>query len=125
MVILLAKALAGGDGYRLISSATTPVMPSVPPGFPAVLAPVFLIAPTFPDNLALLKLISIAAMAGVGAYMWIDFTRHRGVPGGTGTVAGWDRGVDAGVRVPGDLDGDGGMRFQRGALAGGAPRSSA
>ena len=80
--ILLAKALAGGDGYRLISSATIPVMPSVPPGFPAILAPVFLIAPTFPGNLALLKFISILAMAGVGACCWIDFTRHRGVANG-------------------------------------------
>jgi len=80
--IVLAKALASGEGYRLISSATIPVMPSVPPGFPAVLAPVFLIAPTFPGNLALLKFISIVAMAGVGACCWIDFTRHRGVANG-------------------------------------------
>ena len=39
--ILLAKALAAGEGYRLISSATAQILPTVPPGFPAVLAPVF------------------------------------------------------------------------------------
>ncbi|MGE0863046.1 MAG: hypothetical protein AB7P34_04020 [Vicinamibacterales bacterium] len=64
--ILLAKALAGGDGYRLISSATDPILPTVPPGFPALLAPVFALMPRFPANLFLLKAISIAAMAGVG-----------------------------------------------------------
>ena len=84
--ILLAKALASGEGYRLISSATVAVMPAVPPGFPAVLAPVFLLVPAFPDNLALLKLISIAAMAGVGVCCWIDFTRHRGVPNAQATL---------------------------------------
>lgn len=84
--ILLAKALASGEGYRLISSATVAVMPAVPPGFPAVLAPVFLIAPKFPDNLALLKFISVAAMAGVGVCCWIDFTRHRGVSNAQATL---------------------------------------
>jgi hypothetical protein len=84
--ILLAKAIAGGDGYRLISSATIPVMPSVPPGFPAMLAAVFLVAPTFPDNLALLKVISMLAMAGVGVCCWIDFHDHRGVPSEQGLL---------------------------------------
>lgn len=64
--LVLAKALASGEGYRLISSATVPLMPAFPPGFPVLLAPVFAILPDFPDNLLLLKLISIAAMAGVG-----------------------------------------------------------
>ena len=31
-------------------------MPSVPPGFPAILAPVFLIAPAFPGNLRIAEI---------------------------------------------------------------------
>jgi hypothetical protein len=80
--VVLAKALAQGEGFRLISSAATPILPSVPPGFPALLSPVFLVTPAFPGNLVWLKLISVLAMFGAGAVCWFDFTRYRGVPPG-------------------------------------------
>lgn len=80
--ILLAKALAGGDGYRLISSAVEPIMPTVPPGFPLLLAPVFAVMPQFPANLLLLKAISIAAMAGAGFATYYYAARYRRVPEG-------------------------------------------
>ena len=38
LFIVLAKSLAQGDGFRLISS-TTPILPAYPPGFPMLLAP--------------------------------------------------------------------------------------
>jgi len=76
--LVLAKALASGDGYRLISSATTPIVPSVPPLFPLLLAPVFVFS-DFPNNLVMLKLLSCLAMAGVGVAYWLDLTRNRGV----------------------------------------------
>ena len=38
--IVLAKALWHGDGFRLISSAATPILPAFPPGFAMILAPV-------------------------------------------------------------------------------------
>lgn len=81
--ILLAKALASGQGYRLISSAVAPILPTVPPGFPALLAPVFWINPSFPGNLVLLKLVSIGALALAGFAGYVDFTRHRCVDGPT------------------------------------------
>ncbi len=76
--VVLAKALASGEGYRLISSATVPIQPAVPPGFPALLAAVFTVAPSFPANLLLLKLISVLAMAGAGAatYYYLVAVRH-------------------------------------------------
>ena len=78
--IVLAKAIANGDGFRLISSAATPIMPAgVPPGFPALLSSVFLFAPGYPANLLLLKLISVIAALGVAVACWYDLTRHRGV----------------------------------------------
>jgi hypothetical protein len=78
--ITLAKALASGDGYRLISSATAAIVPVVPPGFPLVLAPIFVVSPQFPDNVLLLKAVSIAAMFGVGIAAYRYFVAHRGVP---------------------------------------------
>ena len=78
--VLLAKALSQGDGYRLISSAATAILPTVPPGFPAILSSIFFVAPSFPDNVIWLKLISVVAMIAAGAVWWLDLTRHRGVP---------------------------------------------
>ena len=64
--IVLAKALWAGEGFRLISSATTPLLPAFPPGFPMILAPVVGVFPDFPDNVTALKTVSIVAMFGVG-----------------------------------------------------------
>lgn len=75
--ILLAKALASGDGFRLISSATAQILPTVPPGFPAMLAPVFWFSPSFPGNLFWLKLVSMLAMAVAGVACYVDYTRNR------------------------------------------------
>src|SRR5678810_1146349 len=60
--VLLGRALARGEGYRLVSSATTAIMPVVPPGFPAILSLIFRVGPDFPQNVLLLKAVSIAAM---------------------------------------------------------------
>jgi hypothetical protein len=78
--MVLGKSLATGEGFRLVSSSATPIVPVVPPGFPALLSLVFLLSPSYPDNLMLLKGVSLLAMAGVGVACWIDYTRHRDVP---------------------------------------------
>ena len=64
--ILLAKSLADGTGYRMISSPFQDVVPLYPPGFPALLSLVFQVNPVFPQNVWLLKSVSIAAMLAVG-----------------------------------------------------------
>ena len=74
---VLAKALSQGDGFRLISSATVPIMPAVPPGYPLLLAPLYFLNPQFPANVWLLKLVSIAAMIGVGTVLYGYFTATR------------------------------------------------
>ncbi len=63
--VLLAKAIASGDGFRLINAPAPGILPFYPPGFPALLSLVFLVAPEFPRNVWLLKTVSIAAMLGV------------------------------------------------------------
>ena len=65
--VVLAQALASGSGFRLISSAVDPILPAVPPGFPAVLASLWALHPQFPDNAMLLKSVSIVASFGLGA----------------------------------------------------------
>lgn len=75
--VLLAKSLADGSGYRIISSATDAVLPLYPPGFPAVLSLLFRVSPDFPQNVALLKSVSIAAMIGVGLLSFVYLRAHR------------------------------------------------
>jgi len=60
--VLLAKALAAGQGYALPNAPSPGILPFYPPGFPWVLSWVFRIAPGFPANLWLLKSVSIVAM---------------------------------------------------------------
>lgn len=80
--MVLAKSLARGDGYALISSAVTPILPAFPPGFPLLLAPVFAIAPGYPGNVMWLKLISIIAMIGAGALTYHYFAAYRQIERG-------------------------------------------
>jgi hypothetical protein len=77
--VMLAKALAEGQGYRLVSSATTAMVPLYPPGFPAILSIVFHLLPEFPQNVWLLKCVSIAAMLGVGLLTYA-YARRRQMP---------------------------------------------
>ena len=78
--LVLGKALSLGEGFRLISSSAAAIVPSVPPGFPALLSIVFWFNPSYPDNVVALKAVSLVAMAGVGVACWWDLTRHRDVP---------------------------------------------
>lgn len=77
--LVLAKALSTGEGFRLISSAATPILPAVPPGYPIILTPVWLVAPSFPENLWLFKAVSLLAITVVGAACFRDFTLNRSV----------------------------------------------
>ena len=79
--VLLAKALATGQGYTLINSPTPGIVPLYPPAFPAILSMIFRIAPDFPQNLWLLKSVSVAAMLIAGVVAFYYFTRVRELPG--------------------------------------------
>ena len=75
--VLLAKALATGQGYTLINSPTPGITPFYPPGFSALLAIFYRLSPEFPGNLWLLKSVSIAAMIGVGIIAFRHFAEQR------------------------------------------------
>lgn len=78
--VMLARALATGEGYRLINSPSPGIQPSFPPGFPALLSIFYRLSPDFPDNVWLLKSVSIAAMLGVGIVAYLYFKRYREMP---------------------------------------------
>ncbi len=78
--VLLGKSLATGQGYTLVNSPTAGILPLYPPAFPFLLSLAFRIAPQFPQNLWLLKSVSIAAMLLTGAACYVYFTRYRNLP---------------------------------------------
>lgn len=54
-----ARALAEGDGYRIISLPGEDVQTKYPPLFPASLAAMWTVLPDFPANLPLLRLVTV------------------------------------------------------------------
>jgi hypothetical protein len=77
--IVLAQSLAEGSGYRLISSATAPILPAFPPGFPLLLAPIVKAFPEFPANVPALKALSLLSMLGVAVAIYAHLVRQRSV----------------------------------------------
>ncbi len=78
--VLLAKSLATGQGYSLINSPSPGIMPFYPPVFPFLLSLLYRLSPNFPNNLWLLKSLSIVAMGGAGVLTYYYFHRYRQVP---------------------------------------------
>ena len=68
MYVLLAKALATGQGYRWLHLPGTPAAIHFPPGYPAVLALLWTLFPGFPGNVIVFKLANalFAALAAIG-----------------------------------------------------------
>ena len=77
--ILLARSLARGERFGMVNSVFENGVTPYPPGFPLVLALVFRIVPEFPQNVWLLKSVSVAAMLGVGYLSYWYFTSQRGL----------------------------------------------
>jgi hypothetical protein len=75
--LMLARALAEGSGYAIISSPREAILPLYPPGFPAVLSLAYRIHPEFPANVFLLKSVSIVAMLAVGVLTFRYVRTHR------------------------------------------------
>ncbi|HKN68407.1 MAG TPA: hypothetical protein VJW73_19115 [Gemmatimonadaceae bacterium] len=58
MYLELAKALATGHGYRWLNLPGSPAATHFPPGYPTVLALLWMLAPSFPANVVLFKLVN-------------------------------------------------------------------
>ena len=68
--VVLAKALASGEGFRMINMPGAPHGTHFPPGYPLVLAAMWKLFPSFPDNIVVFKFLNAAFLAGtaVGTY---------------------------------------------------------
>ncbi len=78
--VLLAKSLATGQGYSLINSPSSGILPLYPPAFPFLLSLVYRLSPNFPDNVWLLKSVSVAAMMALGIIAYRYFVKERNLP---------------------------------------------
>ena len=78
--VMLARMLARGEGYWLISSPFDHILPLYPPGLPALLSIGFRLSPEFPANVWLLKSLSVAAMLGVSWLSYVYLHRDREWP---------------------------------------------
>ena len=75
--VLLAKGLATGQGYTVANSPSPGILPLYPPGFPFLLSLLYRLAPRFPENVTLLKSVSVLSMLGAGWLTYIYFTKTR------------------------------------------------
>jgi len=71
MYVILAKSLATGHGYRWLNLPGTPAAIHFPPGYPAFLALLWLLWPSFPANVVLFKLANALLMAVVAAGVFV------------------------------------------------------
>ncbi|MFL5613462.1 MAG: hypothetical protein ACJ796_07380 [Gemmatimonadaceae bacterium] len=76
MYVVLAKALVTGQGYHWIHVPGAPAATHFPPGYPALLALLWLLAPAFPQNVLLFKLAN-ACFIAAGAGVLTVFARER------------------------------------------------
>ena len=74
--VVLAKALASGEGYRMINLPGAPHATHFPPGYPLVLAALWKIFPSFPDNIVVFKFVNALFLAGT-AIVTYRFCRSR------------------------------------------------
>jgi hypothetical protein len=75
-----AKSLASGAGYRFLHLPGAPPAVHFPPAWPALLAVVWKLSPSFPDNVVLLKLVNPLLLAAGAALACRYGVRRLGVP---------------------------------------------
>jgi hypothetical protein len=91
MYTVLAKSLAEGHGYRFINLPGEPNATHFPPGYPLVLALLWKVAPSFPDNLVVFKFANAVflALAAVGCHRFVRKRFAAGViPSAVAGLAG-------------------------------------
>jgi hypothetical protein len=76
MYVILGRALATGQGYRYLNLPGTPTATHFPPGYPALLSLVWRIAPSFPANVVVFKLLN-AVFLSASAVLVAQLVRDR------------------------------------------------
>ena len=85
--LVLAKALATGQGFRFINLPGAPLATHFPPGYPAFLALLWRIAPTFPENVALFKFANALLLAAAAVFTGALARRTLGMPRALATAS--------------------------------------
>lgn len=80
MYVILARALASGEGYRFLNLPGAPAATHFPPGYPALLAVVSAVAPSFPASIVVFKAMNALFLA-VAAVLITRLARSRAVGG--------------------------------------------
>ena len=75
--VTTAKALATGDGYRIISLPYEPAQTKYPPLYPFLLSLVWRLFPEFPENLVPMMIMTIVATLSFLAASYFYITRKR------------------------------------------------
>lgn len=81
LYVITAKALAHGQGYRLINLPGAPLQTKYPILYPALLAMVWKVWPNFPDNLLLMKWLSVLCGAATVGLVYLFLRRFNYFPG--------------------------------------------
>lgn len=77
---LLGRTLATGGGFQQPNTPTPGLLPIVPPGFPLLLAPLWVLAPSFPANVLVLKALPVLAMLATGGLTYAYSRAHTEWP---------------------------------------------
>lgn len=78
MYVILARALASGEGYRYLNLPGGPPATHFPPGYPALLAVVSSIAPAFPASVVVFKALNAVFLAAA-VVLIARFARARAI----------------------------------------------
>jgi hypothetical protein len=94
--VILARALASGEGYRYLNVPGHPAATHFPPGYPALLALLSFVAPAFPASVVAFKALNAAFLAAASVLV-ARLLRTR-----VGLSTGWSAAVGAvtAVSVP-------------------------
>jgi len=91
---VLAKALATGEGYRMINLPGAPHATHFPPGYPLFLSLLWRASPSFPENIVLFKFANAVwlSLAALGAWAFCRARLgwnplHSALAGAVGTLA--------------------------------------
>src|SRR4051812_36337859 len=76
MYVILARAIATGQGYRWINLPDAPMASHFPPGYPLVLAALWRVWPVFPANMVLFKAFNVACLVA-SVVLIAQFARER------------------------------------------------
>jgi len=87
--VVLAKALATGEGFRMINLPGSPHATHFPPGYPLLLAALWRAFPSFPDNIVVFKFVNALFLSGAAiATYWFSRRRIGLQPLGASIAAG-------------------------------------